>query len=468
MIASGVAYWTSRTEPCASAEADFEDTWNDTRRAAVQGGLAQTEGALAADTAPRAVAALDAYADRWIDARVEACRATHVEYAQSGELLDRSIGCLRRDERVFAALVDELVSGGDDAVEHAVDAVARLPSIARCRDLDTLLAEVEPPSDPDAARRVEALRGELARAEALEALGRYAEGAERVEPLRAEAEATGHGPVVASAALVHGRLLDGAGRPEVAAAALRHAAKIGRASGADETAAEAEVWLAFVIGYRLRRVDEGRWWAEHAEAAVQRSGTDGPLDGRLPAFRGVVEFAAGEVDTALPLLERGAKLLEERLGPDHPDTLEATYNLAVAHRRRGDLERARALHEVTRARREAKLGPTHPAVGTSLQAIGVVEAAAGDPTAAAALLERALRLLEDALGPQHPKVAGVLNDLGAVRFSQKRDEEAMACWARAERILVAALGPEHPDVQRSRRNRERAKAARSAPGLSAR
>ena len=51
---------------------------------------------------------------------------------------------------------------------------------------------------------------------------------------------------------------------------------------------------------------------------------------------------------------------ERVLGPDHPDTLTARNNLAIAYRGAGRPDEAISLHEQALAARERVLGPDHP------------------------------------------------------------------------------------------------------------
>ena len=62
----------------------------------------------------------------------------------------------------------------------------------------------------------------------------------------------------------------------------------------------------------------------------------------------------------MKMAETAAEGLERTLGPDHPDTLDALDNLALAYQDAGKLPEAIALLERVRDARIAKLGPDHP------------------------------------------------------------------------------------------------------------
>src|SRR5690606_22251347 len=102
------------------------------------------------------------------------CEA-HASGAQPGRLIDLRIACLGRRKAHLAVLVDVFAAADRDVVEHAVEAVATLPSISACSDADRLVAP-SPPDDPHTAAHVELLRQRLARAAVLEATGRFEPG----------------------------------------------------------------------------------------------------------------------------------------------------------------------------------------------------------------------------------------------------------------------------------------------------
>jgi tetratricopeptide (TPR) repeat protein len=59
-------------------------------------------------------------------------------------------------------------------------------------------------------------------------------------------------------------------------------------------------------------------------------------------------------------------LIEDRLGPEHPDTATALNSLAEFYRERGRYEEAEPLYQRALDIAEKVLGPDHPDTGTSL------------------------------------------------------------------------------------------------------
>jgi len=120
-IAVGVGVWMlspsadAPDQRCTGAVAAFAPVWNPARRAAID----KTFGASHLPYAPFAAhevdAALDRYAEGWIAAHTDACRASQIRGEQTEAMLDRRMLCLARRKQETTALVDALAAA-DDAV----------------------------------------------------------------------------------------------------------------------------------------------------------------------------------------------------------------------------------------------------------------------------------------------------------------------------------------------------------------
>ena len=70
--------------------------------------------------------------------------------------------------------------------------------------------------------------------------------------------------------------------------------------------------------------------------------------------------SADRLEEALGLEKELLQLRREKLGPEHPDTVEAMVDLAFFCSETGRLEEALGLEEEVLRLRRAKLGPDHP------------------------------------------------------------------------------------------------------------
>ncbi|MBK6843234.1 MAG: hypothetical protein IPG88_13165 [Gemmatimonadetes bacterium] len=137
--------------------------WDAARRAEVAAAIRGTGLAYADDTWERVARRLDDYAAAWVQQHGDACQATYLRGEQSPALLDRRMACLHRAHTELRTLVDVLVGADAPVVEHAAEATAQLPPLARCADIQAMLAERPPLAEAAAQSQ---LREALARVRA--------------------------------------------------------------------------------------------------------------------------------------------------------------------------------------------------------------------------------------------------------------------------------------------------------------
>ncbi|WP_050778059.1 tetratricopeptide repeat protein [Micromonospora sp. ATCC 39149] len=149
-----------------------------------------------------------------------------------------------------------------------------------------------------------------------------------------------------------------------------------------------------------------------------------------------------------------AELIPDQLrvhGPDHPRTLDARHHLAMCRGETGDpAGAAAALAELVPARERA-LGPDHPDTLNSRHELARWRAMAGDPVGAGEAFAELVADRTRVQGPDHPTTLYARHNLAVCRG--KAGDAAGAAAALAE--LVAdrrrVLGPDHPDTVTSQR-----------------
>jgi serine/threonine protein kinase len=149
---------------------------------------------------------------------------------------------------------------------------------------------------------------------------------------------------------------------------------------------------------------------------------------------------------AIRQLERARTLQVAALGPDHPETLETSSNLADAYREAGRAEDAIPLHEQTLALRRTRLGPDHPETLVSMNNLADAYRQAGRLADAVRMFRESLALLRLKLGSDHPDTLICLDNLGGALWESGRLAEAVPLFQEAFRGFEARLGPEHPDT----------------------
>ena len=116
--------------------------------------------------------------------------------------------------------------------------------------------------------------------------------------------------------------------------------------------------------------------------------------------------------------------LERTMGPDHPDTLKAQNNLAIAYHASGRTPDAVSLVEQTLAARERLLGADHPSTLASRNNLARFYRAAGRPAEAIPLFETNMAACERLLGADDPKTVASRRHLDLARREAAHTESA--------------------------------------------
>ncbi|MBV1858860.1 MAG: tetratricopeptide repeat protein, partial [Nannocystaceae bacterium] len=341
---------------------------------------------------------------------------------------------------VYKRQVDAWTGGGtlgSEIVDRASRAAAALSEPDRCLEALALAQGDRVPSDPDLARAVAEARALIDDAVALSRSGRVSDALPKAQAALAVAEDTAFSPVVAEASLVVGRALERSGEIAKSAKALERAYFEGTAAEAHAIVADAASRLVWVVGARLEKHDEGMLWAQHAEAALDKTG--GPRDRLMTNVAGLHE-RKGEYAVA-------EQKLQEALAAT---PAEAGFDLGIVHQRLGDVLRrqgktgaAISHYEDTIALWTASLGASHPNVAIARTSWASGLGRAGRNEEAVAAYREALVELEAAFGTEHPSVSAALVNLGITLKNLRRYGEAESLVRRAAKIDAAVFGPEH-------------------------
>lgn len=134
------------------------------------------------------------------------------------------------------------------------------------------------------------------------------------------------------------------------------------------------------------------------------------------------------------------------LGADHPHTLTAQVNLAIAYRLLGDAQRALELDAAAHEALSRRLGPDHPSTLTAAVNLASDLYVTGDVQAA---LDRDLdtwHRLVKVFGDRHPTTLACETNLAIDLRALGREDEAVRRHHHATLALDQLLGPIHPAV----------------------
>ena len=160
--------------------------------------------------------------------------------------------------------------------------------------------------------------------------------------------------------------------------------------------------------------------------------------------------------------------LERMLGADHPDTLAALSNLALAYQDAGRAAEAVPLHERALAGQERVLGAAHRDTLASRCNLALACQDAGRAAEAVPLFEQVLAGRLWVLGTDHPDTLAALSNLAVAYQEVGRAAEAIPLFEQNLHDRERVLGPGHPDTLASRSNlglayREAGRAAEAVP-----
>jgi serine/threonine protein kinase len=165
---------------------------------------------------------------------------------------------------------------------------------------------------------------------------------------------------------------------------------------------------------------------------------------------------AGRLADAIPLLEEALRRSQVQPGPASASTLIWMNNLASAYWDAGRLADALPLLEGVLKRRRALLGPDRPETLVSLNNLSIAYRDVGRLADAIPLLEEALKQRRVRLGPDHPETLISMDNLAQLYGDAGRSSEALALYEEAVAGFKARLGADHPDTLLAMTNLARA------------
>lgn len=368
--AAGVLAWPA-AGPCDGLRELPAPAWTAEQRGSVEHALQQAAG----DDGPAVWAgvarALDDYAARWVEARADACEATHVQRSAGSRLLELRWACLDRRMQRMSALVDQLATADRPGAARAVAAAQALPSLSACTDADERLElrfEVSPQDEPLRQRA----RQRVDEAWALHQAGRSEQGAARADEAVSMADALQSDPQSkAEARLVRGMVHLDARRIEPARDDLHAAMQAAEQAGDGElrfasaqalvtletwaeSHAAAGAWLVVLAGSSI--VDDPRRAAELGVAEASLLLARGRAAEAVERYQAAVErYRSLEPVPALALAQALQRLADAHAASGDPAAAKQAFGEALTLIRREGalLDEARALHDLARAEDDA-------------------------------------------------------------------------------------------------------------------
>jgi tetratricopeptide (TPR) repeat protein/predicted Ser/Thr protein kinase len=354
---------------CAGGAAKLAGVWEpggarSPRKEAISEAFARSGKSFAVQTFAAASRALDEYAGRWTAMYRDACEATNVRGEQSAEVLDLRMSCLGTRLENIRALTDVFTKADGEVVTNAVSAVGALPPLDGCADVAALRAVIKPSSDPAVRKRVDELRGELARVTAIRDAGGCAEAEKRGAKLIEDIRPTKDRDLLAQALNVVGFLGNFCADPQVSLARVEESYAEAVVAHDDALAAYSASIAIIYLADRLGKIEGAHDWHLVARAEVDRLGDSQRafIIGSFLSAEGVMRGAEHDAEGWVAGVRAGTVATAKAYGAEHYLALTGLANTANALEAVGRDEESIAENEKVLAIAERVLGPDHTLV----------------------------------------------------------------------------------------------------------
>lgn len=371
---------------CARAAVGLDAVWTQAAQSGLERAVATSEPGVRQATRAR----FEAWADTWRTRSVGNCEArASGAQGEQVELLRR--GCLQRRLGFFGTVLSQVTSGRV-ASEQVVTLSAELPNVG-CTDEDLLEAGAADESETLRAQ-LEPVRARFDEVEALALVGRLDEATAKAKEALPLAEATGHAPTVAHAALLVGQRLTMTNASEsrrLLALATREAAKaVSPSPDTAKLAARAALDLLDTYATEPQAFEALR---PFVDSLIARAGGGPQWEAARLTYEGRALASRGEAEAALAPLRRAYALRLEFDGRESERAENARGELALALENAGQVDDALALRRESLELARARYGTSSLTAARALAAVGAVEVVAVRYADAEQHLKASLELL---------------------------------------------------------------------------
>ena len=297
---------------------------------------------------------------------------------------------------------------------------------------------------PEAKTRT--LSRNLYRLETLWLAGKVKEGLAMASSLEQEAMKTNDGLLQAKALLSLGRLQDAGGDPQTAEQTLYAAAQAALEARSARLSIESWSQACFVVGCRQARYEAALALRRNAEVILVFGENNPALRAALLESLGEVQLCHRRIAEAKDSFQQAVSLREKIGVPARLELAAQLTRLSGLYLATNEPDRGRQVAAQGLSILEDDLGPEHPDLGGAQRALGQTLVQLGRFDEAALLLGRALSLQQETLGNAHPEVARTL--IAQARLDDVRGQfrQARQGYERALSILEDSLGRDHPDL----------------------
>jgi tetratricopeptide (TPR) repeat protein len=157
----------------------------------------------------------------------------------------------------------------------------------------------------------------------------------------------------------------------------------------------------------------------------------------------------GDLNTAIPMMQRAVALQRELRGSEpHPDLAETLNDMGTLLWQQGDSDGAEKFYEESLAMNRRLLGDKHPEIANGLENVAMVLSDKGDLAGAEVLYRKSLDMRRELLGANHPDVGRTLLNLASLQYDRGHTDEALANMRNVLVIYRKAYPADNPEIAR--------------------
>ena len=440
-LAGGVYFGTAGSrDACVSSDDRLGPVWNEDRAKELVTALSAAETEVESHTIDSRI---DAYAAAWADEHSQLCAARAAGEVDD-EAFELRVDCLDSSLNQLDALVDTILDGDQRVLMSADRLTVALPAPDRCHEAEFLANRAAPPNREIAAR-VSKLRTKILKAKTLQDAGVIDEARDMTVAAVTDARELEYPPVLVEALLQLGSIGQRTGEFSAAERSYSEAYWIAKDQRIDRGAMAASTELAFIVGARLVRPDDGLEWARHARAALDRVGDEPLWERQLERAMAGIYFRQRNFEMAVEHTRTSLQIAIDVYGEEHDQVAESLTNLGVYLQGTGAIEEAIESIESAVAMWERTRGPDFPNIAVALNNLCSLNMELGHHEEAIALGEDALKRWESVAGRLHPRTANIHGNLGLAYRNRGDLEEAAKHFRESLDIYAETVGPEHPN-----------------------
>lgn len=461
IAALGWTWFQESPDPCRSVGRRAEEVWSVEERTRVEDTFQRAN--LADDALgimEGAVSALDSFSGRWVEARTEACAATHIHGEQSSELLDLRMECLDKRLDSLDDLLELIVDAERPTLFRATESIKAIPPLELCANRGLLTAEVPSPSDEEARLRIEAQEASLVRANNLLSLGKGPEANEILNQIQEEVTSLAFPPLSTEYWRMKAALAVYGANYRQGRQWFFKALSEAITANSQENIVRILTEIQLMEGNEFYLLESAERWDLLVKAYIKRLGSPPAFEFERLRALWIAYEASGQSQRSLDILHQAEELVRDNWEEESHQLGTVLNGKGLAYLGLKEYDKAILSFQRERSIREKLLGQNHSLIADILSNEGIAYGEKGNMEEARAVISKAIAIYES-LGDFAIDMAYVNENLALTWIPEdpdraleilRRSERAYERYASPQSLLLAGIQSTYVDIYRASGN----------------